>query len=502
MAKKKKKNNKFSPIITMLFLIAFVIVGSSFLSILNIDSNTTRIINGSLETSIVVIRNIFSKEGFIYFFSTIMTNFSLIQPIFLLILSLLAVSIGKNSGLLKHLFTPFKKMNFQVLIFIVLFISVISTFIGDYSYVILLPFVAALYQYLGKNPMLGILTVFLGITLGYGTGIFYNYNDLSLGLLTQAAAVVDVDATYKYNLTSNLYIMIFSTFMITYLLTILIDKYLSKKITISEPYEDELKTSKKALMTSQLSLILIIAAIVALVLPSFGGILLDNNQSIYIAKLFSETSPFYQSFMFIFLVLVILTSLIYGYISKNFKNTHDSGFALTKEFGNIGYLFVLLFLYSILIGIINWTNIGVVLVNNLVSLLSVLQFTGTPLIIITFIFIIIMSLLMPGSIEKWSLISPILIPLFMRANISPNFTQFIFSAADSMGKAFTPTFIYFIIMLGFVQKYNVKENKIGLFGTIKLTLPIIITIMITWLLIIIIWYVSGLPLGIGTFATM
>ena len=109
---------------------------------------------------------------------------------------------------------------------------------------------------------------------------------------------------------------------------------------------------------------------------------------------------------------------------------------------------------------------------------------------------------MPGSLEKWALISPILVPLFMKGNLTPDFAQFVFKAADSVGKIITPLFIYFIVMLGLIQKYNKNENKVTLFNTVKLIWPIILLMIIFWLLILIIWYVAGLPLGIDTFVTM
>ena len=495
----KKNKEKFSPIITMIILILLVVIGTSILSMLNFESSKTMIVNGSLETTIVIVKNILSKDGLINFLNNIINNFSYLKPLTLMILSLIIMSVGKHSGLYKHLFSPLKKIKFPILVFLIIFIGVISTFILDYSYILLLPLVACLYEYLGKNPILGVLTIFLGITLGYGTGILYNYNDLLLGTYTQAAATVEVDPTYHFALSSNLYIMIFSAAIITFLLSLLINRYLNKKITINKPYEDELITSKKALYCSIIGVLPIIAIIIILIV---SGVLIDSSQPLLVAKLFSDSSPFYQSFIFLVLIVVLVQSLIYGFISKNFKNLHDYSFALSKEFDNVGYLFILLFLYSILIGIIEWTNIGVVVTNSLVNLLSVLEFTGIPLIIISFVFIIIMSLLLPKSIEKWELISPIMIPLFMRANMSPNFTQFIFSAADSVGKVLTPTFIYFIIMMGLIQKYNFKENKIGLYGTIKVSLPILVTIIVVWLLLIIIWYISGIPLGINSYATM
>ena len=497
---KKKQPKLLSPVITMCILILIALITSSFLAIINFDGTQTTIENGMLETSITVVKNIFSKEGLIYLFSNIITNFTLLEPFVLIILSLMAIGILKESGLLKHLFEPLKKLKPNVLTFIVVFISVISSIIGDYSYIILLPLVAVLYQYVNKSPVLGIITVFLGITLGYGTGIFYNYNDYALGVLTEAAAVIDVDPSYKFNLYSNLYIMIVSSVIVTFLITTLIEKFLSKKVATTAKYEDDIKTSNKALLFSIISLIICVIPIFIMIMPN--GILLDNTQTKYVAKLFSANAPFNLSFMYLFLMVMAIVGLVYGFISKNFKNNHEFGWSFAKQFDNIGYLFVLMFLSSILIGIINWTNLGTVIANNLISIISLFDFTGIPLIVVSFIFIILMSILIPGSLEKWALISPILVPLFMRGNLTPDFAQFVFKAADSVGKILTPLFIYFIVMLGFIQKYNKNENKVTLFNTVKLIWPIIITMIIFWLLILIIWYIAGLPLGIDTLATM
>lgn len=503
MAKKENKPKRMlAPIITMVILIFIIMIGSFLLSILHIDSNKIAIAGGTLETSLVVVRNIFSKEGLAYFFSNVVTNFALLQPLILLLLSFMAISIGKTSGLFKHIFSPLKRINPKFITFFVIFISVISTIIGDYSYIILFPLIAVMYQYLGKSPVLGILTVFLGVTLGYGTGIFYNFNDYSLGVLTQNAAIIDVDASYRYSLYGDLYIMLISTAVISFLLTLLIEKYLSKKVVNSEPYTDELVTNRKALIVSIITFIVLILGVTAMVLPSFGGILLDNTQSVYVAKLLGDSAPFSLSFMFIFLIIMATLGFVYGFISKNFKNNLEYGWGFTKQFDNLGYLFILMFLSSILIGIIDWTNLGVVITNKLVELLSLLNLAGIPLIIVSFILIIMMSIFMPNSLEKWILISPILIPLFMRGNMTPDFAQFVFKAADSVGKIVTPVFLFFPIMVGFIQKYNEKENKITLFGTFKLIWPIILTMIIFWLLLLILWYIAGLPLGIGTLATM
>ena len=113
------------------------------------------------------------------------------------------------------------------------------------------------------------------------------------------------------------------------------------------------------------------------------------------------------------------------------------------------------------------------------------------------------SILIPNTYTKWNMASPLIVPLFMRANISPEFTQFIFSIADGIGKAISPFFIYFIIMLGFLQKYNDGDKKeITIVGTIKLILPTVLLLAVVWLVLIVSWNIIGIPLGMNTYATM
>lgn len=499
MRDRLKSNKLLSPVITMLFLIILVSILSFIFEKINLDGSITSIVNGKLETSIVVVKNVLSKDGLIYMLSNLTTNFNLLEQLVLIIISLFSISILDSSGILKHVFSPLKKVKSKFITFLVVFIGVISTVILDYSYIILIPLVSVMYKYLNKNPILGIITVFIGITLGYGIGIIYNYNNYSLGMLTQLAATIDVDPTYKYNIYSNIYIMIVSMILISFIITFLIEKYVTKKIPVFESNVEETNISKKALIISLIAFIILIFIVIIGILP--GGILLDNTQTQYIAKLFSNNSPFNLSFMYIFLFMCSIIGLIYGFVSKNFENNHEYSLGFTTQFNNIGYLFALLFLSSVLISIINWTNIGTVFVSKIMYLLELFDFTGIPLIVVTFILICVMSIIMPNGLEKWTLISPTLIPIFMRANITPDFTQFMFTIADSVGKCLTPLFVYFIITLGFVQKYN-EGNKLSLFNTLKYTTPVIVTMIVFWIILLVIWYISGLPLGIGTFATM
>lgn len=502
MTKKIKKAPKIlGPIIVMGIITIVIMILSFIFSLIGLESEEALINYSNLEMSLVSINNIFSLDGIKYIFSSCVTNFRLIEPLTLIIISLIATSIAEKSGFLKHITKPFSGMKTSLITFFTLVLCVVMTFFGDYAFIVLLPVIGSIYKYLGRNPMLGIITVFIGVTCSYGTGIIYNYNTYSLGLMTELSATIDIDPNFSYDVLSSMYIMIVSTIIIVFLGTLVINKYLLPKFKRIQVEEDEIVISNKALWITNIVLLFILIGIVFMILP--GGILLDNSKNIYIAKLMSETSPFKDAFIFIFLLIVIICGGIYGFISGNIKNVLDYNVSLYKSFENCGYIFVLMFFASIMYGILEYTNIGIVISAILVNIVSSLEFSGNLLIVVFFIFMVLISILIPNTITKWNMTAPLIVPLFMRANIAPEFTQFIFSVADGIGKSISPFFIYFIIMLGFLQKYNDGNTKeITIFGTIKLILPAVLMLALVWLVLIVSWNIIGIPLGINTYATM
>lgn len=505
MFKKKIKNKKMlGPVITIIIMSFLLIILSAIFSLLGITGNQTSIVNGSLETSLTTVNNVLTAKGIKYLFNNVITNFQIFEPVTLLVISLITMSIGEASGLFKALFSGLKKINSKFLTFIVLLLGIASSFLGEYSYIFLLPMVAIMYQVIGKKPLLGIVTVFLGITIGYGTGLVFNNEEVILSFLTEQAAAVDIDKDYIYALNSNSYIMFVSTFILAIVGTFIIHAGLDKKIPKSdnEPTKD-LIISKKALLYSSIAFGIMLLVLIYMIIPGLGGsgILLGDGKS-YIEQLLGESSPFYTGFTFLILVMMMICSFIYGYVSGNIKNSTEYSVALSKNFEGCGYVFVLLFFTSQMLGILEWTNLGTVIASNLVSFMSTLSFSGFFLILMLFIVVILMTILIPAAPTKWGIAAPLLVPLLMRSNITPSFAQFIFRAADGVGKAFTPFFAYYIIMLALLEKYNAKDNdKITVFGTLKTLLPSIFLFMGLWLLIILGWYLIGIPTGPGVYST-
>ena len=499
MRKNKLKKLNLGPITVMIIMSFVIAVFSLILNKLSFKGTLTD--PTTFETTVEVVNNVFSKEGFQYIIGNSLKNFRNVEPLVGVIISLITITILEVSGLLKHVFGIFKNVKSFIITFIVFFISIISTFIGDYSYALLLPLTGAFYKSINKDPKTGVITSFIGITMGYGTGLAYNYQDIVLGNMTELSASNMLDG-FKFNPLALIFIMIASTFILSVVGTIMIENKFNIRMRGNE--NENLVTSNKALRMSSLAFFVMLFVLIWSIIPGLplSGWMLDNTASRYILKLFGNKAPFKDGFMVMILCMALVCSYIYGKISRNIKDSREFNKAISKTFQNTGFIFAGLFFGSIMITILKWTNIPTVISLNLVELLHKTEMSGVFIVGSTLLICIIMTILNPTTINNWTISSPILITSLARANVSPEFVQMIFKVGDSVGKCFSPFYIYFILMLGYLYKMDDQDEDITFFGTMRKMAPTMIVLAITWIIIILGWNIVGLPIGIGTKTTL
>ena len=97
---------------------------------------------------------------------------------------------------------------------------------------------------------------------------------------------------------------------------------------------------------------------------------------------------------------------------------------------------------------------------------------------------------------KWSIISPIFVPIFMQLGLTPEFTQMLYRIGNATTNMITPLLIYFPLIVGFANKYVEDKNRPFSVGKlIFLMFPYAIITLIIWTLFIILWMYLGIPLG-------
>ena len=157
---------------------------------------------------------------------------------------------------------------------------------------------------------------------------------------------------------------------------------------------------------------------------------------------------------------------------------------------------------SILINVFKATNIGTVLVASLTELLNNTSFSGIPLIILLFLISAVTNIFTPSPTTRWAILAVAAVPTFMNNSMSPAFTQTVFRFSEALTTGLTPFLAYFAVYLGYIEKYNQDEKPVSLFTSLKYQLPYGLLSGALLLVILMIWYLTGLPLGISSSVTI
>ena len=506
----KKKKIRLHPALLFLLLTLGIMIFSSIGSILNLEASyyVVNEATGDLTSQVVNINNLFNRTGLQYLISNMLNNFLNFAPLGNLIIGLLGVGVAYKSGLLNSLFKMIgERVPRKFLTFIVVLLGIIFSMFYEVGYVILIPLAAILFMNLGRHPSAGICAAFSGITFGYGANIIVNRFDSMLTLYSEKASKI-LDSSYNVNLYGNIIFTAISMILVAYVGMLVTEKFIIPKLgkyyfDEEEPSQEDVvskKERKGVILSLGATLIAVILLVYCIIkgLP-FSGLLLDLNQNKYADMLFGSGSYFYKGSVTIFSFLLIFSSLIYGIRVGTIKDNRDLVDGMSYYLKDVASLLVLIFFAAQFCMIFKETNIGLFIVASLSELLNEFQLTGLLLIIVTFIIVAICTFFIPMASTKWAILSPIVVPMFMQSSMTPEFAEAVFRAADSSIKGLTPIFSYFVILIGFLHIYNKRKNDvITITDAMSLMIPYTIAFTILWLIIILAFYIIGIPIGIGT----
>lgn len=501
-----KKKIVLSPMLSFIVMSGFVIILSGILSFLHVqtDYQTVNPVTNSLTTNVVEVESLFSLSGLKYIVTNAVSDFVSFAPLSMLIITLIGIGILEKSGFMRTALTLVTRKSAKNFVtFLVVFISMIFSLFGDIGFVIMLPISALLFKYGKRNPIGGIIASFASLSFGYGVNIFLSSIDSSLLTLTTNAAKL-LNSNYVIGNFFALIIMLLALILLSILFTSITEKRIMPnlpKYEFSEEDESYIITNRDlrgiiiALLVAIVYGLLVIYSIIPN-LPLSGG-LLDHSGTRYIDMIFGDNSLFNKGFLFIITLWFFLIGLSYGLVTKSIKTNKDLTKGLSHSLDGIGSILVLIFFASLFISIFKRTNIGVVITAALTKILTLMDFTGIGLIIVFLLIVMISNLFTSSSLIKWSIMSGIAVPTFMNASLSPEFAQIIFSAGDSITNGITPLFAYFVIYIAFLEKYS-GNDQITLKKGVRYMLPYSLATFVVWFILLVGFYVAGIPLGIGS----
>jgi len=526
--KLKLKKFYFHPITVFIALSFIIILLSGILSKFEMQAtyNTVNKNTKELEATIVAVENLLSFDGMQFIISNASKNFMSFAPLGMLLFSLIGLCVAEATGFIEAFSRKYiRKLSNVQLTFIVIFLSVISSLINEIGYAIIIPLVAMVYSANGRNPLTGIVTAFCGVAFGTGVSIFVGSTEVALMDYTSIAASI-IDSNTHISLTCNLIFIIVSSIIISIVGTIIVEKIISPRLGKYKVREDLSKTEelriidleeeeqhkierekrqKRGLKYAFITAIVVIIVFIYMLIPNLpnSGILLDMKENTYLGQVFGDNSYFQDGFTYMMSLLFLFIGLAYGIGAKSIKNDRELIEKTGEYFSKIGTILVLIFVVSQFIAIFKKANIGLVITAWLANLIEYLKFSGIPLIILTLVAIAIANLFLTTPGAKWAIFSPVIVPMFMQSNISAQFAQVVMRVGDSMTNGITPLLACFVIYMGYLNIYNFDKDKpITIRRAIKLVIPYFVFTCLTWILLVLGWYILGIPIGPGVYPTI
>lgn len=512
MEKRKKRSWLNNTILFLMTAIALVIIFSVVGSLLNWQGtyHKLNVVSGEIESHLVSVESLFSREGARYLIGNVLSTFMSFTPLVMFLFSMLGIGFAEKTGLFKAIFSNKKRrINKFWLSFIIAFISIISTVIGDIGFVIVIPLSAIIFLANNRNPIIGIISSFAAMTAGHGVNVIITQMDFNLFETTMLSARL-LDKTYTVGINGNIIFGIITSILLSFLIAFITEKFTVKEVKkyrIDEIIDEEIngKKEKKGLFYAGIFALISLLFFIYMLIP-FGtplaGLLLDYAETTFYGRVFSGNSYVIQGLAFMTCTTLIMCGWIYGRIADTIKTKNDFSTYLYDSLNNIGSILVLFFFASELISLLKKTNIGTVLTVKIIEIMETLNFSGFLLIILFFTLVAFVNILQTSSTLKWQILSPTIVPLFMKSNISPEFVQIIFRLGDSVTNMISPFFSYFVVLIGMLQVYNKQEETIGIGYTYKLLLPYLLGVFIFFMLILLCWYIINLPIGVGVYPVL
>ncbi len=503
-----------TPNIGLLFIVGIflVMVASAFIA-----SRTGSIVYLSIDPAtlekqqtIFEVKNYLDPENFMNLISKGLYNYSSLGSAVTILVTVIAFGIAEKSG---FIYTILKKLLFNVpknlvtfiLVFVGILSNVSSTVEINAGYLFLLPLSAFIYMGNGRNPLAGIAAMFAAIFAGYNINILLTNHTMYLNDITESV----VNSTlhdFVIGGSDNRYLMGVLMIAATFVITFITEKYI---VNILPVYDLEIYTyhkitnyEKRGLFAAIIFTILVIIMYIYFLIPKQvldmpgSGILLGNYNPVnttYVTQLIR--SQLFVDFAVHISYYFIVAGSLYGLFSKKFTSLNDIIKSAIVAVADSAEYFVLAFLLSQFIFVMYDSNLALYVILRLTEMIPT---TGGLLGMTLALFTVsaIANFFVPTSVTKWSIIAPIVLPIFLGNLVNPTFVQTVFQLGDSVTNTVSVLMPYTIFAYVLFNIYAKKTKQHCGNGTyFKLTAPYSAALFATFLLIILTWVVLNIDIG-------
>lgn len=437
--------------------------------------------------------SLMNKKGIAYIFNNATSNFTGFAPLGTVLVAMLGVGVAEWTGLIGDTLKKLiRSVPTRLLTAVVVLAGIVSNIASDAGYVVVIPLGAIVFAGAGRHPIAGLAAAFAGVSGGFSANLIIGPTDALLTGITNAA-LESANIDYSMSVTGNWYFMIASTVILTIVGTWVTTKIIEPRLgQYNGEYmpDDEPLTEleNKGLRRAGIALLIFIVIMAVMLIPENGALrALDEASGQMTMDYFLSNGLIFAIFF-----LFAIPGLVYGMTIGKIKSSHDFVESMTESMKSMGSYIVLAFFAAQFINYFSYTNLGTILSVEGAKFLENIGFKGLPLIISFIVLAAFLDLFMGSASAKWAIMAPIFVPMMFKLGLTPELTQIAYRIADSVVNIITPLMSYFAMILVFMKRY---DKRSGLGTLISTMLPYSIAFFISWVLLLVIWYFTSIPIG-------
>ena len=478
------------PFWMFVWICIFIVILSAitaFLGVSAVEPSTGKLVEAT---------NLISGEGLRRFLQEMVVNFAHFAPFGLVLVMLMGVSIAERSGLLGVIMRNIAFSVPKKIVLPVIFIIGACGNIGsDAGIVIVPPIAAIIFMQMGLNPIAGLIAGYAGATAGFTANFFIAGTDvLMAGISTEITS--QLNPPMEVSATANWYFMIVSTVVLAFGGAFIARKYTIPRCdrfsidmdeSITQTDGKLTDTEKKGLRHAGIAFLVFSLLIVLLVAPA--GAPLRNQETGGIVP-----SPFLKGLVPILFFLFAIPGYFYGKATGAIKEPNDVLKQMEHGMKELSGYIVLMLVVAQFISFFSWSRLDTILAIRGAEFLETTGLTGPVMFTLFMIIVALLNIFLGSGSAKWAIFAPIFIPMLSQLGYSPAFVQLMYRVGDSITNCVTPLYVYFPLLLGWINKYN---KNIGIGTVVSLLIPYAIVLFIMWIALVFIWFGLNLPIGPG-----
>ncbi|MEM9233546.1 MAG: AbgT family transporter, partial [Pseudomonadota bacterium] len=485
------------PAFLFLYLIGILVVISIAASLFGLSETLSeRILSGMPdsqkarfgigEDGVISALSLLSAQNLERLFVQMPETFAHFHPLGLVLTVMLGAGVAERSGLFgtamraavgdapKFLLTP-----------MIALIAMVSNLAADAAYVVLIPLAGIVFAAAGRHPVAGIAAAFAGVSGGFSANLVMGQLDaLLLGITSEAAGILVQD--FPTNIAGNWYFIAGMTCIflpvIWFVTDAIIEPRLGKwnasmageDVPMDDVKRELTPEEKKGLGRAGLGLVVVVLlwAFMAVGWPWdwvrhwFMGADSPTSALIDVSACPPERleagdcsaqarlTPFYTSLVAAFFVLFIVTAWLYGAAAGTIRNHRDVVEMMTGAMKDMGYYLVLAFMAAHFVAMFNWSNLGLIFAVKGANSIQAAELPIWGILVAVILFGAVLNLFVGSASAKWAFLAPVVVPMLMLLNVSPEMATAAYRVGDGATNIITPLMVYFPLILTFAKRWD------------------------------------------------